>query len=246
MTSSIAVRRDGDAGAGVPVVLVHGAMDRAVTFAPTQRALTPRPTLAYDRRGYGGSVGLGAAPPSVSAHVSDLLDVIGDTRAIIIGHSFGGLVALAGAAFAPERILAVGVYEPPMPWQPFWPASAFRDRNPATAAESFFHQVVGGGVWESVSEEFRRARRAEGHALVSDFMAAEAGLPFEFADILSPVATATGTASPAWYRESARTIASEVHGATLTEIAGAAHGIHMSHPDAFAAWISTVAEAAVG
>ena len=132
-----------------------------------------------------------------------------------------------------------------MPWLPFWPSSALRDRDPATAAESFFHQVVGGGVWESVSEEFRDARRAEGPALVSDFTAAEAGLPFDVADILSPVAAAAATASADWYREAARTIASQVHGATLTEIAAAAHGIQLSHPDAFAAWISTGADAAV-
>jgi pimeloyl-ACP methyl ester carboxylesterase len=187
-------------------------------------------------------VGLGAASPSVSSHVPDLLEVIGDDRAVVIGHSFGGLVALAGAALAPERILAVGVYEPPMPWLPFWPTDARPERDPATAAERFFHRVVGGGVWESVSSEFRAARRAEGPALVSDFAAAEAGLPFEFADILSPVAAAAGTASSDWYREAARTIAAGVHGATYTEIAGAGHGVHLSHPDAFAAWIATVAD----
>ena len=52
----------------LPVVLVHGAPDRAKNFRPVMELLSDLPLITYDRRGYGRSVDAIAArsPPSRS------------------------------------------------------------------------------------------------------------------------------------------------------------------------------------
>ena len=80
------------------MVLVHGAMDRNTSFARVAEALAPSPIVRYDRRGYGRSRPAGTGP--LAAHVDDLVAILGDDPAVVVGHSYGGLVAL-GAASSP-------------------------------------------------------------------------------------------------------------------------------------------------
>src|SRR5690606_37540775 len=46
---------DADATAGMTVLFVHGAMDRATSFGRVMRRLPQLDTVAVDRRGYGDS-----------------------------------------------------------------------------------------------------------------------------------------------------------------------------------------------
>lgn len=225
---------------GPRIVVIHGAMDRAATFEPTRRRLHDLAVVTYDRRGYGRS---GRLPenPDLSTHVSDALSVMGGEPVVLVGHSFGGLVALAASVRAPEQVLAVGVYEPPMPWEPWWPESAAGD-DPATAGERFFRRIAGDDTWDAMPQRFRQARAAEGPALLCDFASARAGLPFDLRDVLSPVAAAHGSETAPHFKRSAQTLAERVHGATLRIIEGAGHGAHMSHTDAFAAWVRDIVE----
>lgn len=224
------------------VLLVHGAMDRAANFERVRRHLVDLPVVSYDRRGYAGSIDM-VAGDRVSRHVGDLLAVLAECSsepAIVIGHSFGGLVALGAAAHAPERVAAVGAYEPPMPWTDWWGnLTSFTSAD--TAAEEFFERMIGAEVWTSLPDQSRRLRQAEGPALMADYAAAAHGLDFELSDVLSPVAAAHGSATLARFARSAATIAESAHDATLAVIDGAGHGAHMSHPGAFAAWIRSTA-----
>jgi pimeloyl-ACP methyl ester carboxylesterase len=225
------------------VVLIHGAADRAATFQPTRRALAPLPVLSYDRRGYAGSIDL-AVGAGLAVHVADLLEVVDERPSVLIGHSFGGLIALAAAVEEPELVRAVGVYEPPLAWLGWWPAVTTFGA-PETAAETFFREVVGGNVWEGLPDQFRADRRREGAALISDFSSAQSGLPFDLGDVLSPVAAAHGSRTTAHFERAAQTIAANNLGAALTVIEGAAHGVHQSHPVPFASWIRSVVALAV-
>ena len=45
--------------------------------------------------------------------MADLVTIVGGRPAVLVGHSYGGDVALGAAAAAPEVVRAVGVYEPP-------------------------------------------------------------------------------------------------------------------------------------
>lgn len=94
-------------GAGPDVVLVHGlASNLAFWFPRVVALLAPHLRVtSYDLRGHGYS----DMPPAgyTTADMADdletLLDALGIRRAHVVGHSFGGAVALHFAAAHPER-----------------------------------------------------------------------------------------------------------------------------------------------
>ncbi len=112
------------------VVLVHGSLDRSSSFARVLRRLDDLHTVVYDRRGYHGSRRALPLNTTLAGHVDDLLEVIGGRPAVVVGHSYGGDVALGAALRGGNggSIRSVGVYEPPMPWLDLWPT------RPATGA----------------------------------------------------------------------------------------------------------------
>lgn len=87
-----------DTGTGEPVVCIHGAFI-ADTFRPllAEPSLTGRYRLiTYHRRGYAGSSHT-PGPVSVAQQAADcraLLRQLGVARAHVVGHSYGGCVAL--------------------------------------------------------------------------------------------------------------------------------------------------------
>jgi pimeloyl-ACP methyl ester carboxylesterase len=97
---------------GRTVVLVHGSMDRASSFARLTSKLPDWTVVAYDRRGYAGSRQTGP-PETFEQQVDDLLEVLDGEPAVTFGHSFGGDVVLAVAAQHPLLIPAALVWEPP-------------------------------------------------------------------------------------------------------------------------------------
>ena len=83
--------------------------------------------------------------------------------AAVVGHSFGGLVALGAAAAAPDLVAAVGqlrgagpvgrlVAGPP----------ALLAEDPEGAAERFLRHHIGDDRWERLPVRWREERRAEG------------------------------------------------------------------------------------
>jgi pimeloyl-ACP methyl ester carboxylesterase len=101
------------AGAGPDVVLVHGLGASHAFWYPkvaTDLARDHRVTV-YDLRGHGRS----AMPPSgyhvpiMADDLGDLLDALGIPAAHVVGHSWGGLVALELALRRPERVASVVV-----------------------------------------------------------------------------------------------------------------------------------------
>jgi lipase len=108
---------------GRRVVLVHGTMDRASSFTRLMAKLPEWSIIAYDRRGYADSASVGVSD-RLEDHVADLLAVLDGHPAVVLGHSFGGVVVLAAAARAPGLIPSAVVWEPPQPWTPGWPPSS--------------------------------------------------------------------------------------------------------------------------
>jgi pimeloyl-ACP methyl ester carboxylesterase len=152
---------------GTPrVVLVNGSMDRASSFGKVSRRLPDLEIVRYDRRGYGRSTDGGVAS-GIDQLVADLLVVLDDEAATVVGHSLGGVIALAAAAQAPHLVTAVASFEAPMPWEPWWPAvsagnqaiRAAGERDPEDAAEVFMRRIVGDRVWERLQTRTRAQRR---------------------------------------------------------------------------------------
>ena len=248
-TLHVRVHENGDDAP--PVVLVHGSMDRGASFARVVPFLGRRRIVRYDRRGYGRSLEPGAEPLDVQGHADDLLAVIDEHAggaAVVIGHSLGGDVALAAACRRPDAVLAVGGYEVPMPWEPWWSAGsaggatiAEADQHGAGAgAERFLRRMVGDERWEAMSASEQDARRAEGPALVAEIRSLHTGgPPFDVAALRCPVRIACGSASKEHHRRGASELArlvGDLDGPTVID--GAQHGAHRSHPEAFAAWVS--------
>jgi len=234
----------GSGGAQHPtVVLVHGALDRGASFARCVRRLGDLHVLTYDRRGYHHSRPAGVAR-TFEDHVADLVALVGEGPAVIVGHSYGGGVALGAALAAPEAVRAVGAYEPPLPWYEWWPhrsASSITDEDPATFAEGFFRRVVGEGGWERLSDQARAARRADGPALVAELadLRREHAL-FDVTGLVRPLVLGRGGRSVPHHRRAIDALCELVPSAEVVEIPGAAHGAPLSHPDAFAAMVRRV------
>ncbi len=97
------------------VVCLHGAAQHGGIWEPLARKLTAAEHLvvAPDLRGHGKS---GRLPPwDTQTQVEDVIETLdgaGIGRAKFVGHSFGGLVAAALAASAPERVERLALLDP--------------------------------------------------------------------------------------------------------------------------------------
>lgn len=222
------------------VALIHGSMDRATGMLRVSRFLDHQlRVLRYDRRGYSRSVHMPPAP-GMAVQVDDLLGLLGGRRAVLIGHSFGGNVALAAAARCPQQIAAVGVYEPPQTWEPWWPGSTAGATamgladDPDRAVDQFMSAMVGAQRWAGLPERTRRARHAEGPAMLAELGDLRRNRPWHPAQIVVPVVACHGSEARPHHRRGTRHVADTVAGATLMELDGAGHGAPLSHPQAFA------------
>src|SRR2546423_5348882 len=111
------------AGAGVPVVLLHGNAGFAHDYAALMRALPAHGfhAIAFDRPGHGFSARPNGKTATVAVQARLLrgaLQELGVARPIIVGHSWSGALALAYALdYEPEVaalvLLAPAVYPGP-------------------------------------------------------------------------------------------------------------------------------------
>ena len=226
------------------VVFVHGSMDRAASFVKTARRLGDLNLVRYDRRGYGRSVAAGVAA-SLDEQVADLLAVIGDEAAVVVGHSLGGVIALAAAESDPERIPSVAAFEAPMAWTSWWPSAsagnvavaAAGEAGAEEAAERFMRRMIGDERWEHLPARTRAERRSEGPALLAELASIRSRPPYDPARITVPVLAGHGSESKPYHQDAAVRLAESVPDGELIVIEGAGHAAQSSHPEAFAAFV---------
>ncbi len=91
-----------------PVVLLHGWTGNVSRWGRVPSLLSPKNrVIAYELRGHSLSDKGNDLDYSLDAHVKDLegfLDALGIERAVIGGHSMGGMVSLMFALKRPERV----------------------------------------------------------------------------------------------------------------------------------------------
>lgn len=237
------------------VILVHGAMDRSASFGRVMRRLPEYEVIAYDRRGYAGSR---PADPSmtIARHGADLIDVIdfglansplGRTRrpVVLIGHSLGGTVCMWVAANASNPAAAMGVYEAPAPWLDDsylavggGTIEVAAEHGNATGAEYFYRMMIGEQTFSRLRETDLEERRADGDALIPELESLRDPLQaFELSRITIPVLLGSGENSAESMRRNARLVAAAIVSSTTVSIPSAAHGVHLSRPDAFADFV---------
>ncbi len=95
-----------DKGEGTPVLMIHGSGSPGLFWLPLLQRLDGRRTLVVDRPGFGLSDPSAASlsPSGSVAWISDVLDALELSSAVIVGHSMGGLWALCFARACPQRV----------------------------------------------------------------------------------------------------------------------------------------------
>lgn len=106
-------------GSGEDLVLIHGATgNMAFWYMSSLPALIKEfRVTAYDLRGHGYSdlTPSGYTSADMSVDLRALLDHLKIEKAHLVGHSFGGVIALHTAALYPERVESLVLADPEIP-----------------------------------------------------------------------------------------------------------------------------------
>jgi pimeloyl-ACP methyl ester carboxylesterase len=248
-------------GAGMEVLLLHGAMTTHHDWlAGPADALSERARVtAIDRPGHGLSrrprfVG---TPRDQAAQIAGALDRLDVGPSVVVGHSFGALVALALAERFPDRVAALVLVAPlvfpeprllehgliaPRSMPVIGPLiSRFGRRSGLDRAAIEWIQAVMfspapvPGEWK---RSFPFERVLDPDVLVHEGEDAASMLPLSPAGTIdlgridSPVHVLVGTEDRVVEHErQGKTLARLLRDGRLTEVAGAGHMLHHSHPD---------------
>ncbi|HET7727609.1 MAG TPA: alpha/beta fold hydrolase [Candidatus Limnocylindrales bacterium] len=243
----LAVRRR---GSGPPLLLCHATLSTAAELDGLAERLAERFTvLAVDRRSAGASAlppGTDPAPIDVAVHVADLLAVLDAAGlpgpALLVGHSYGGCVALEAVARHPDRFAGAWVFEPPyVPVAPDPVRRLFRplgeriariamDEGAGAAGIAFLAAVAGADAVARLRPASRAAIEAEGRSAVAD--AALVGLDREgLVGISAPVEVATGGRSNPFYARIAHGLIARIPGASALTLDALTHGGPAARPE---------------
>ena len=239
-------------GSGEPVLLIHGALI-AAAVAPLQRepALGGHQLIRYHRRGVGGSTHT-PGPVTIADQAADavgLLAKLGVGRAHIVGHSYGGSIALQMAVDTPETVQSLALLEPALLDVPS-AAAFFEGAAPVLEAYGAGHrEEAAGGFLALVSGMDRDAAASAVEATVPGgvdqaakdadmFFSIELGALTEWAfgaeqarAIEQPVLSVLGSNSHAVFadgRELLRSLFANLEDFTLE---GAGHLLQMERPE---------------
>lgn len=102
---------------GTPIVMLHGFAASTFTWRHQWPALADAGyrVILIDHLGFGGSARVAGPEYSTQSHANLALAAMTGLhipRAIVVGHSYGGRVAMQMALYAPERIIAIAAFAP--------------------------------------------------------------------------------------------------------------------------------------
>jgi len=239
-----------DRGRGEAVVLLPPfPFDRRVWSETTIPALTAAGfrTLAIDYPGFGADAGTDPVPPDLSiASIADrtegLLHQLGIRRAVVLGMSMGGYVALALAARFPERL--AGLILADTRATPDSPAAlAGRAQALETLAGRGVDAYLAGSLPRLLAPEAPPAVLAAARALaVTRAEALEGGIralrdrPDRSADaraLACPTLVLCGAVDQVSPPAEMKELAATIPGAIFVEIPGAGHLSHLEAPEPF-------------
>lgn len=248
MPSSLHVVR---AGHGPQILLIHGsAADHTTWSIQLAGPLRERFTLvAYDRR---------PDATSVEAHAKDAAGLV-EPPAIIIGSSFGAVVALELVRTHPDVCAGAILIEPPMAASDELAAAPAEflgefDRRAAeqggpAAGEFFLRTVLGDGAFERMPRAFRERSAGTWAAIRADSEALIAYRPryAELARVPTPMLLLGGERSAPYFRATLDSLSGSLPRARIETVAGAGHMLHAEASRRFAELvIAFAAEIGIG
>jgi pimeloyl-ACP methyl ester carboxylesterase len=237
-------------GQGPPLLLLHATLSSSRQLRSlATRLATAHTVVSVDRRGSGQSTLEGPARPiEVATHVEDLALIIEAEElgpVALVGHSFGGCVALELAARHPQLVRAVFAYEPPyaLVGPPAVQAdmaevgqrtlSAHDHGGPAAAALTFMEAVSGAEAVAALSPAARARVELAGQGAVAD--ATLLGMDPDALDRLScPVRIVTGAASAAFYAHISEALAARIPAGDHQRLDGLDHMAPVLRPEPIA------------
>ena len=252
---------DQQAQARPPVLLVHGATADHTTWRVVGPMLAARRvTFAIDRRGRGHSGD--TLPYSIEREYEDVAAAAERIRTElerpvdVVGHSYGGRVAL-GASLLTPAIRRIVVYEgAPVPagmsYRPPGMIEALRaalDRgDKETALATFLAGIV--GMSEAALDAYRAdpvwpARVAAAPTILRE-VEAEAGAAASLdalGAVTAPVLLVLGSISRSPFRIGTDELAARLADARVVTITGAAHAAHHTHASEFVRAVDTFLDA---
>jgi pimeloyl-ACP methyl ester carboxylesterase len=193
----------------------------------------------------------------VTVHLADLTAVLEQLapseRVLVVGHSFGGCVALELAARSADLVVGAWVFEPP--YLTLLPDDAApdlarlgeritalsREQGPSAAALAFLDTVRGPGTADRLPPEARERLGGEGRAAVAD----AALLGFDrhgLARIEAPVLVGLGARGGGPYEAVASALAARVPTLAIERFTELGHGAPVSRPGPPAASIVAFAQ----
>ncbi len=235
------------AGHGPRILLIHGsAADHTTWSIQLASPLRERFTLiAYDRRGDAATV---------DDHAADAADLLADGRALVVGSSFGSVVALELVRTRPELCAGAVLIEPPMAAADDLAAAphAFLDEldrrateqgGPA-AGELFLRTVLGDAAFERMPRTYQERAKQKWAEIRADSAALLAYRPryAELATVDVPVLLVGGDRSAPYFRPTLDALAAALPRARLAIVAGAGHMLHAEVPRRFAELLTAFAE----
>ena len=243
-------------GAGPALVLLHGFTGSAQSWAPHIPALSAgHTTIAVDMLGHGGSDAPADADRYRIEHAASdilvVLDRLGVGRAVVLGYSMGGRVALYLGTVAPDRAAAL-VVESGSPGIADPAARRARAAQDAALAEVIERDGVAAFVdrWErlplfatqaGLPHEARTRLRAQrlrhpAHGLANSLRGLGQGSQPSLWERLPRLATPTLVVAGALdttYAARAREMCRLIPDAQLVVVPDAGHTVHLERPDAF-------------
>jgi 3-oxoadipate enol-lactonase len=231
-------------GHGPALLLIHAGIADMRMWDPLVALLDHRfQVVRYDMRGHGETT-IEAVEFSDVADVAAVLDAVDIESCVLVGASFGGLVALSFAAAHPERVERLVVIDPPLP------GHEWSERMKAFfAAEN--EALEAGRVDDAVKlnvELFVGSAEPDVKALVAEMQERafrlqletepeSAGLEPQLPAITMPVTVVMGENDVDDFIAIAHRLADELPSATLECVPRAAHLPALERPEAVAALI---------
>jgi len=243
-----------EAGAGTAVVCIHSSASSSGQWRALMERLSDRfRVIAVDLYGSGKTVAWPQDQPmsldDELALLSSVFRTAGD-RFHLVGHSFGGAIALKAALGDQRRLISLVLYEPVlfsvlMKDAPESGAAreilAVRDDtirlvdegNLDASAQRFVDYWMGEGTWAATPEPRRPVLAAAMRAVKPEWNAAfcEPTPLKAFAAIDVPTLFLTGTKSKASARAVARLLTAVLPRVRVEEIDGVGHMAPLTHPD---------------